>query len=100
MLNSWWGYQSTLLTAVQEVEDALSQEQSLTLQSVAINEALVNAERSSENYTSKYRQGLADVLDLLTVYQQTYNLKAQLLQLHFNQLSNRIDLGLALGLGV
>ena len=84
----------------QEVEDALSQEQSLTLQSVAINEALVNAERSSENYTSKYRQGLADVLDLLTVYQQTYNLKAQLLQLHFNQLSNRIDLGLALGLGV
>ena len=59
-----------------------------------------NAERSSENYTSKYRQGLADVLDLLTVYQQTYNLKAQLLQLHFNQLSNRIDLGLALGLGV
>ena len=100
VLNSWWGYQSTLLTAVQEVEDALSQEQSLTLQSVAINEALVNAERSSENYTSKYRQGLADVLDLLTVYQQTYNLKAQLLQLHFNQLSNRIDLGLALGLGV
>ena len=85
---------------MQEVEDALSQEQSLTLQSVAIKEALANAERSSENYTSKYRQGLADVLDLLTVYQQTYNLKAQLLQLHFNQLSNRIDLGLALGLGV
>lgn len=100
VLNSWWAYQSTLLTAVQEVEDALSQEQSLTLQSVAIKEALANAERSSENYTSKYRQGLADVLDLLTVYQQTYNLKAQLLQLYFNQLSNRIDLGLALGLGV
>ena len=100
VLNSWWGYQSTLLTAVQEVEDALSQEQSLTLQSIAINEALANAERSSENYTGKYRQGLADVLDLLTVYQQTYNLKAQLLQLHFNQLNNRIDLGLALGLGV
>ena len=85
---------------MQEVEDALSQEQSLTLQSIAINEALANAERSSENYTGKYRQGLADVLDLLTVYQQTYNLKAQLLQLHFNQLNNRIDLGLALGLGV
>lgn len=100
VLNSWWAYQSTLFTAVQEVEDALSQEQSLITQSAAINQALDNANRSSENYTSKYRQGLADVLDLISVYQQTYDLKAQLLQLHFNQLTNRIDLGLALGLGV
>lgn len=100
ILNSWWGYQSTLLSAVLEVEDALTQEQSLIIQTAAIEEALANALRSADNYTGKYRQGLADVLDLLSVYQQTYNLKAQLLQLHFNQLNNRIDLGLALGLGV
>ncbi|MCP4287560.1 MAG: TolC family protein, partial [Gammaproteobacteria bacterium] len=51
-------------------------------------------------YTKQYRQGLVDILDLLSVYQQTYDLQAQLLQLQFNQLSNRISLGLALGLGV
>jgi NodT family efflux transporter outer membrane factor (OMF) lipoprotein len=99
-LYSYWDYQSTLLTAVQEVEDALGQEQSLQAQITAIDVAYVNAQRSATNYTDKYRQGLVDILDLLTVYEQTYDLKVQKVQLQFNQLSNRIDLGLALGLGV
>ena len=98
--NSWWGYQSTLLTAVKEVQDGIGQEKSLASQYQATSVALANAKRSSDTYTKQYRQGLVDILDLLSVYQQTYDLQAQLLQLQFNQLSNRIRLGLALGLGV
>ncbi|TPV52884.1 TolC family protein [Aestuariibacter sp. GS-14] len=98
--NSWWGYQSTLLTAVKEVQDGIGQEKSLARQYQAKTDALANAKRSSDTYTQQYRQGLVDILDLLSVYQQTYDLQAQLLQLQFNQLSNRISLGLALGLGV
>lgn len=99
VMDAWWGYQSTLLTAVQEVENALSQENSLVAQLNAIEEAFSRAQRSSDNYTNKYRQGLVDIVDLLDVYQQTYDLKAQRLQLHYSQLNNRIELGLALGLG-
>ncbi|MFS1702087.1 TolC family protein [Alteromonas sp. AMM-1] len=98
--NSWWGYQSTLLTAVKEVQDGIGQEKSLARQYQAKTDALANAKRSSDTYTQQYRQGLVDILDLLSVYQQTYDLQAQRLQLQFNQLSNRISLGLALGLGV
>ena len=62
--------------------------------------ALQSAERSYDNYLSKYQQGLVDILDLLTVQQQVYDLEATLAQIHFSLLTNRIDLGLALGLGV
>ena len=65
-----------------------------------ISQAYSNSRRSQDNYTSQYRQGLSDILDLLSVTQTTYSLEAQLVQLQRNQLSNRIDLGLALGLGV
>lgn len=99
-LNTWWAYQDTLLTAVKEVQDALGQEKSLSAQYDAIAEAIVNADRSATNYSDKYRQGLVDILDLLSVYQTRFDLKSQLIQTQFNQLSNRIDLGLALGLGV
>ena len=99
-LNSWWGYQQTLLTAVQEVQSALDLETTYQRQQQHTRQAYQNARRSLDNYTSQYRQGLSDILDYLSVTQTTYSLEAQLVQLQRNQLSNRIDLGLALGLGV
>ncbi|MBU2978169.1 TolC family protein [Alteromonas sp. C1M14] len=99
-LNSWWAYQETLLTAVQEVQATLDLENSYQVRQQYIQQAYENAKRSQDNYSSQYRQGLADVLDFLSVTQTTYSLEAQLVELQRNQLSNRIDLGLALGLGV
>ena len=99
-LNSWWNYQDTLLTAVQEVQATLDLENSYQRRQQHISQAYSNSRRSQDNYTSQYRQGLSDILDLLSVTQTTYSLEAQLVQLQRNQLSNRIDLGLALGLGV
>ncbi|WP_250132524.1 TolC family protein, partial [Vibrio crassostreae] len=97
---SYWAYQETLLNAVNEVENAMGQESSLTLQQQHLTNALVSAQRSFTSYEEKYRQGLVDIFDLLTVQQQTYDLEAQLTQTIYNRLVNRIDLGLALGLGV
>ncbi len=93
-------YQETLLNAVTEVENTLGQEQSLERQQQYLGEALGSASRSVANYQTKYRQGLVDILDLLSVQQQTFDLQSQLAQVTYNRLVNRIDLGLALGLGV
>ncbi|MBR9910130.1 MAG: TolC family protein [Gammaproteobacteria bacterium] len=96
----FYAYQQTLLTAVTEVNNALGQEQALQQQQQHLSDALASARRSATSYESKYRQGLVDILDLLTVQQQAFNLQAQLTQITYQRLANRIDLGLALGLGV
>jgi NodT family efflux transporter outer membrane factor (OMF) lipoprotein len=96
----YWAYRETLLNAVSEVENALSLEKSLQARQQYIQQALESAERSSQVYTRKYRQGLSTFLELLQIQEQTYDLESQLTQLTYQRLSNRITLGLALGLGV
>lgn len=97
---AYWAYQENLLIAVNEVENSLGQELSLERQQQHLSDALNSAKRSEANYQTKYRQGLIDILDLLTVQQQTFDLQSQLTQATYNRLVNRIDLGLALGLGI
>ncbi|WP_372881208.1 TolC family protein [Psychromonas sp.] len=97
---TYWAYQETLLNAVNEVENYLGQERSLEKQEQHLDDALSSAQRSFSNYQTKYRQGLVDILDLLSVQQQTFDLQSQLTETTYNRLINRIDLGLALGLGV
>jgi len=96
---NYWAYQEALLNAVNEVENAIGQERSLEKQQLHLTDALQSAQRSFASYEEKYRQGLVDIFDLLTVQQQTYDLETQLTQTIYNRLVNRIDLGLALGLG-
>ncbi len=93
-------YRETLLEAISEVENALSFEQSLTARQQHITSALSSARNSLERYQESYRSGLVDILDLLTVQEKTFDLAAQLDNLIYERLTNRIDLGLALGLGV
>tara|TARA_R110001592_G_scaffold356937_2_gene659488 strand:- start:3702 stop:5075 length:1374 start_codon:yes stop_codon:yes gene_type:complete len=97
---SYQTYRETLLTAVKEVEDAIGQESSLGNQQQQIESALLSARRNYQQYQQKYRKGLVSVLDLLDVQQQTFDLESQLNDLTYERLSNRITLGLALGLGI
>ena len=99
-LNSWWQYRETLLNSVQEVQDALDNEKAFTQRQYYIDIAYQKALSSADTFSGQYRQGLVDILDLLSVYDTTFNLQAQRVELQYSQLSNRIDLGLALGLGV
>lgn len=91
-------YRDTLLNAVTEIEQALSQEQALIKRQQHIETALASAENNLLQYQANYRSGLFTILDLLTVQQQTYDLQAQLDDLIYQRLLNRISLGLALGL--
>lgn len=93
-------YRETLHNAVREIEDAIGLERSLSRQQGFIESALENSENSLGHYARSYRQGLTDILDLLTVQRQTYDLKIQLNTLIHERLANRVTLGLALGLGV
>lgn len=97
---SYWAYQETLLNAVNEVENAIGQESSLAKQQQHLHDSLTSATRSIVSYEEKYREGLVDIFDLLTVQQQAYDLEAQLANTTYQRLINRIDLGLALGLGI
>ncbi|BDY05161.1 TolC family protein [Ferrimonas sp. YFM] len=97
---SYWTYRSTLLDAVLEVDAALSKEQQLTQSQGHLQDAVDNARRSSASYEKRYRQGLVTIQELLTVQQQQYDRESQLITATYNRLANRVDLGLALGLGV
>ncbi len=97
---AYQAYRETLVTAVREVEDTLGQERALAKRQEHITEALAIARRTLEQYEEKYRAGLVDILDLLSVQQSVYDLEAQLNDLIQQRLSNRVDMGLSLGLGV
>jgi outer membrane protein TolC len=96
----YWAYRETLLNAVIEVENALSLEKSLQKRQHHIQTAYESARISQQLYMQQYRQGLTTFLDLLTIQKQSFDLEAELTQVTYQRLSNRITLGLALGLGV
>lgn len=97
---SYEAYRETLLEAISEVENALSLERSISRRQNHISSALLSARNSLERYQESYRSGLKDILDLLTVQEKTFDLALQLDNLIYERLTNRIVLGLALGLGV
>ncbi len=97
---AYQSYRDTLLTAVSEVSNALSNEHALARRLTHTETALASARNNLDQYQRSYRAGLVDILDLLSVQQQTYDLEDQVNTLRYERLANRITLGLALGLGV
>ena len=93
-------YRETLLTAVEEVRNALARERALADRQSYVRQALEKQQLALSRYQDKYRAGSATILDLLNVQQQTYDLEARLDTLTHDRLENRVTLALALGLGV
>ncbi|TYL48390.1 TolC family protein [Marinomonas sp. IMCC 4694] len=93
-------YRGTLLTAVNEVENTLGQERVLSQRVHHIQNAQLSAQTNLTHYEKKYRSGLVTISDLISVQKIAFDLEAQLDNLIYQQLANRVDLGLALGLGV
>lgn len=93
-------YRNALLTAVNEIENTLGQERVLAQQVRHIRDALSSSQKNLTQYEKKYRSGLAELNELMNAQKTTFDLEAQLDNLLYQQLSNRVDLGLALGLGV
>jgi len=97
---SYLAYQQALLNALNEVETALGQEASLAEQQRQLSAALQHADASLQHYQARYRDGVGDILDLLNARKNAFSTRIQLLQTQQARLTNRITLGLALGMGV
>jgi len=61
---------------------------------------LQHAETSLDNFQSRYRAGLVNFIELLLVQQTRYSAQIQLIEVRQARLTNRINLGIALGAGV
>ncbi|MEM1230830.1 MAG: TolC family protein [Pseudomonadota bacterium] len=90
----------TVLIALQEVDDALVLESSLTAQREARERAQRYARSNRTLFESRYRDGVANVFDLLNAQQSAFDAEVALLNTQLRQNQNRVDLGLALGLGL
>lgn len=90
-------YQSVVLAAFREVEQALAAEVRLREQEQALREAVEQTEASRKLAVYSYQQGLIEILTLLDSYRSTLNAQSAHLAVQRQLLANRINLYLALG---
>lgn len=95
----WWQYKKTVLNAITEVENALATELSLIRQITQLKAAKIQSQHLLNISDQKYRDGSIDILDLVFIRRQSFNIEARLIQAFASQMDNRIVLALALGLG-
>ncbi|MEM9480644.1 MAG: efflux transporter outer membrane subunit [Verrucomicrobiota bacterium] len=90
-------YQSTALAAFSEVENALTAEQTLRAREAALDKADELLEEAYDRAKQEYRDGVGDVLTILTAQRQLLTTRSQLLTVRRARLDNRVNLYLALG---
>ena len=93
-------YQSTVLNAFREVENALGSERYLLQQEQSTRKAL-NAARSAEaRIRRNYETGLVEILTLLDTQRRSFSTEESLINIRALRYQNRVALALALGKGV
>lgn len=92
-------YRQTVLNAMREVEDALTDGTNLVQEQKAQQRALRASRQSLEITLNQYQAGLVDFLSVAQVQNNTYNAEIQQLNLRARRLQNQVDLILALGGG-
>ncbi|MFC4993445.1 efflux transporter outer membrane subunit [Rubritalea tangerina] len=90
-------YQSTVLNAFQEVENALGSETYLRQQYSATSKALAAAESAESRGLRSYNNGLINILDLLEVQRRTFATEESLINIRALRYQNRVSLALSLG---
>ncbi|MEM9292403.1 MAG: TolC family protein [Acidobacteriota bacterium] len=91
-------YRSILSVAVGEIDDALAAEGTLAAQIPYLERAVDHAHRTRASFADGYRRGLVDILDLLNSQRTAFAAERDLLVSQAELLTNRVELGLALGL--
>ncbi|MFC3607822.1 efflux transporter outer membrane subunit [Stutzerimonas tarimensis] len=92
-------YRLTVLTAFQEVEDALIAVREGELQLTSQGRVLENAERAFRLAEAQYRAGAADILTVLSAQESFFSARDSLLQSTSTQLQNQVQLYRVLGGG-
>lgn len=92
-------YRGSLLTAFQEVGDALDRDSLFELQEQRLQEILARAEETLRLTEVRYREGADDLLTLLESQRNVFDARQQLSQMRLNRLIAAVDLYKALGGG-
>ncbi|MBE0485666.1 efflux transporter outer membrane subunit [Marinobacter sp.] len=92
-------YRGSLLTALQEVGDALDRDALYRLQEQRLQEILVKAEETLRLTEVRYREGADELLTLLDSQRSVFEVRQQLSQARLNRLIAAVDLYKALGGG-
>ncbi|WP_102796147.1 TolC family protein [Bowmanella denitrificans] len=92
-------YLQVVLDAMLEVENALLRERSLVTQGRQLQQAVKLADELYQDYRARYQSGLVNLLDLLTIQEQSLAAREALLENQAQHVHNRVLLGLAMGLG-
>ena len=90
-------YQSTVLNAFREVENALGSERYLKQQFTATSNALKAAQSAEKRGLRNYDSGLITILDYLQIQRRTFSTEEALINIRAQRFQNRVTLALALG---
>ncbi len=90
-------YNSTVLTAMKEVEDALASERALQIQLKHVQDRLTEARAAEELSRQRYQQGIEGILSVLLSERSRRAAEEQLVVLRGRIWANRVNLYLALG---
>ncbi len=92
-------YRSTVLHAFQEVEDNLSLLNHLTEESVSMNDAISDTQRTLDIAMNRYREGVASYLEVVTAQAVAEQVQLDELNLRKRRLQASVNLVRALGGG-
>lgn len=90
-------YQSTVVTALREVEDALGSEGFLATRETALTNALTAAKNAESRILRNYESGLVEILTLLEAQRRAFDTEEALILVRELRYQNRVTLALALG---
>lgn len=90
-------YAQTALQAFREVETALTNENLLKGQELALETAVMESAEAEQLALDQYTQGTVDIITLLDSQRRTFDARNSLIQVRNQRLQNRLELYLALG---
>ncbi len=92
-------YQNILL-ALQEVENVFGREAELTRKEANLYDALCQLQKNSSYYRERYKRGISGISEYLNALVEQNNTEQELNETRGKRLGNRVDLAIALGVGI
>lgn len=92
-------FESTLITALREVEDALNSDAFLREAAQSAYDSAQHAQEAAQVGFDRYERGLIDLLDVLELQNRAFEAYRQAIDLRLLSLTNRLNLYAALGGG-
>jgi len=92
-------YQNILL-ALEEVENVTGKETELAEKEANLSNAFFQLQKNSIYYKGRYKRGIGNLSDYLNALVEQNNAEQELNEIKGKRLSNRVDLAIALGIGI